>query len=63
MDYTTGRDLRVERVAAGLQVNVLAAEMRVSRTTLWTIERQAAVRPEQVAKVRDAIARLTQAAA
>jgi transcriptional regulator with XRE-family HTH domain len=56
---TTGKTLRLERVAADLSVNAVAGAMGVSRTTLWTIERRAAVPVEQVVAYRDAVARLS----
>lgn len=63
MTPTTGHQLRVERVAARITVNAIYKAMKVSRTTVWSIERQAIVREDQVALYRDAIARLTKAAA
>jgi hypothetical protein len=63
MDVTTGHQLRVERVAARVGVNEIAAAMRVSRTTIWSIERQALVRHDHVLAYRDAIARLSRSVA
>lgn len=63
MTPTTGHQLRVERVAARISVNAITAAMGVSRTTVWSIERQAIVREDQAAAYRDAIARLAKAAA
>jgi transcriptional regulator with XRE-family HTH domain len=61
---TTGRELRTLRALSGVTVNALVEAMGVSRTTVWTIERQPVVKPETAAKYRDAIARLmTRAAA
>lgn len=57
-DMTTGKELKLERVAADVGVAELAESMGVSRTTLWTIERAASVRPDHAARVRDALARL-----
>jgi hypothetical protein len=51
------------RTLSGVTVNALVEAMQVSRTTIWTIERQPIVKPEQAAKYRDAIARLMQKAA
>lgn len=63
MQTTTGRELRTLRTLSGVTVNALVAEMGVSRTTLWTLERRNVVSPEQAAKYREAIARLMQKAA
>lgn len=60
---TTGRELRTLRTLAGVTVNALVAEMGISRTTLWTIERQPIVSVEKAAAYREAIARLMQKAA
>ena len=60
---TTGRELRTLRTLSGVTVNALVEAMGVSRTTVWTIERQSIVKPETAAKYRDAIARLMQKAA
>ena len=57
---TTGRELRTLRALSGVTVNALYKAMGVSRTTVWTIERQPVVKPETAAKYRDAIARLMQ---
>lgn len=63
MNPTTGHQLRVERVAANVTVNAICAAMKVSRTTIWSIERQAIVREDLVVRFRDALARLSKAAA
>lgn len=63
MTPTTGHQLRVERVAARITVNAITKAMAVSRSTIWSIERQAIVREDQAQAYRDAIARLTKAAA
>lgn len=63
MPPTTGHQLRVERVAARVSVNAISAEMKVSRTTIWSIERQAIVREDHVIAFREAIARLATVAA
>lgn len=55
--------LRLERVAAHLTVTDTAREMGVHRNTLAFIEKQALVRADQASAVRDAIARLSKAAA
>lgn len=63
MTPVTGHQLRVERVAANISVNAIAAAMKVSRTTVWTLERRALVSEAHAQAFRDAIARLTKAAA
>lgn len=55
---TTGLQLKVERVAAGVRQGALAHEMGVSRQTLWTIENAALVPDYRAREYRDAIARL-----
>lgn len=52
---TTGTDLKVERVKANLSIRDLAARMRVSRQTIWGIERSAHVSPERVERYRAAL--------
>lgn len=59
----TGRELRLLRQTADLLVKDVAREMGVSTATLWTIERRAEVPAVQAQRFRDAIARLTKAAA
>jgi len=59
---TTGKELRLARVAADLRVKDVAAAMGVSTATLWTIERRAIVPPEQAIRFREAVARLAKAA-
>jgi hypothetical protein len=61
--HTTGRELRTLRTLSGVTVNALVAEMGVSRTTVWVMERQPIVAPEKAAQYREAIARLMQKAA
>ena len=63
MEHTTGLDLKVERVRAKLSLNEVVAEMGVSRTTVWTIEKAPEVKPETAQAYRDAIARLSEKAA
>lgn len=53
---TTGKDLKLERVAADIQANVLADRMGVSRSTLWHIEKAALVTEQQAADYRAALA-------
>lgn len=55
---TTGKDLRWERRKAELKATDVARAAGISRTTLWTIEKSAAVEPAQEEVVRAAIARL-----
>lgn len=61
--HTTGAELRTERTLAGLSVQAVAEAMGVSRTTFWTIERAGFVKPQTAQAYRDAVARLTKAAA
>lgn len=63
MEPTTGRQLRVERTAAGLTVNAVVAEMGISRQTMWATERRPIVDPAMVIRYRAAIARLLKAVA
>lgn len=44
---TTGRELRLERLAADVTVTALAARMGLSRQTLWSLERAAVVRADR----------------
>lgn len=53
---TSGKDLKLERVAADVQANVLADRMKVSRSTLWHIEKAALVTDQQAADYRSALA-------
>lgn len=55
---TTGRQLVVERVAAGVRQSRLAKEMGVSRQTLWSIEQRALVPEDRARQYREAIARI-----
>lgn len=55
---TTGKTLRMERIAADVLFKDLLAAMGVSRTTLWAIERRAEVPAAQVVLYRDSLARL-----
>ena len=52
---TSGLDLKVKRVRANVQLVDLAAEMQVSRQTLWTIERSAFVDPDRVSQYLSAL--------
>ena len=54
----TGKELRLLRFGCDLTTVQLAAEMGISRTTLWSMERAATVRPEQANAYRAAVARL-----
>lgn len=56
---TTGHTLRIERVRARISVTALAAQMGISRQTLWTIERAAQVAPDRVADYRAAVRTLS----
>jgi DNA-binding XRE family transcriptional regulator len=48
-------DLKVERVRANVTVTALAAQMGVSRQTVWGIERAATVNAERTDKYRGAL--------
>jgi transcriptional regulator with XRE-family HTH domain len=52
---TQGIDLKVERIRAKVKAQDLAAQMRVSRATLWAIERMGDVDRDRVAQYRDAL--------
>lgn len=52
---TTGTDLKIERVRANVTIIDLAARMRVSRQTLWGVERAARVSPDRAKQYRDAL--------
>ncbi len=52
---TAGPTLRIERLRADISVVALAAQLGVSRQTLWSMERAAKVAPERVAAYREAI--------
>lgn len=52
---TTGNDLKVERVKAKVKMKDLAARMRISRQTLWGIERAGDVDKDQAKVYRDAL--------
>lgn len=53
---TTGKELKLERVAADVKAGDLAARMEVARSTLWIIEKSANPDPEQVTAYRAALA-------
>lgn len=50
-----GMDLRVARTRAGLTMTALAAQMGLSRQTLWADERAATVDPERARKYLEAV--------
>lgn len=52
---TTGPTLRIERLRADISVVALAAQLGVSRQTLWSLERAAKVAPDKVAAYREAV--------
>lgn len=54
----TGTDLKVERVRARVSIVDLAAQMRVSRATVWIIERSEVVPPARIDDYRQALARV-----
>lgn len=55
---TTGTDLKVERVRAGITLVALAARMGLSRQAVWGIERAAVVSAERATAYRAALAAL-----
>ena len=58
---TSGPTLRRERRAAEITTVALAAQMRITRQTLWTLEKSAAPSPEYVAAHREAVKTLRDA--
>jgi transcriptional regulator with XRE-family HTH domain len=52
---TAGKTLKVERVRANVTITAVAARMGLSRTTLWVLERSAAVDAERAAAYRAAL--------
>ena len=63
MAPTTGKQLELEIVAASLTRRQVSDLLGIHRNTLRAILQASLVRPEQASAVRDAIARLTKAAA
>ena len=59
---TSGRELRLTRVTADVTVTALAAQMGLSRQSVWVIERQAVVSPTRVAQYQDALRAVIEAA-
>lgn len=53
---TAGKTLKVERVRAEVTIVDLAAQMGLSRQSLWVLERSASVAPLRVAQYRTALA-------
>jgi DNA-binding XRE family transcriptional regulator len=60
---TSGPELRRERRAAEITTVALAAEINLSRASLYTLEQSAVVSPERVAAYREAVKALTAAKA
>lgn len=58
---TAGPTLRIERLRAHLTATALAAQMGLSRQSLWALERAAKVRPERVLEYRTAVKTLSDA--
>ena len=56
---TAGPTLRIERLRANLTATALAAQMHLSRQSLWALERAARVSPERVAAYREAVKSLS----
>lgn len=57
---TAGPTLRIERLRANLTATALAAQMGLSRQSLWALERAAKVTPERVTAYREAIKTLSE---
>lgn len=53
---TTGKELRLARVAADLTITEVAARIGISRQSLWAIERMAVVDPNRAIQYRAALA-------
>lgn len=53
---TTGKQLKLERVAKDVPAGQLAARMKVARQTVWIIEKSATVSDEQAKDYRTALA-------
>lgn len=58
MPTTTGIELKIERVKMRVKAQDLAAEMKVSRATVWMIERSAHVDSDRALQYRAALAEL-----
>lgn len=58
---TSGPTLRRERRLADITTVALAAQMKLSRATLWTLERSAAVEPDRALAYREAVKTLRDA--
>ena len=58
---TRGPTLRRERRLADVSATAVAAQMKISRQTLWAIERSVEVTPERVAAYRAAVKTLSDA--
>lgn len=55
---TAGKTLKVERVRANITATALAAQMGLSRQSLWVLERSASLTAEQTVRYRTALAQL-----
>jgi DNA-binding XRE family transcriptional regulator len=53
---TTGKELKLARVAVDVTATALAARMGINRATLWIIEKSAVVPPERAEQYREALA-------
>jgi DNA-binding XRE family transcriptional regulator len=53
---TTGKELKLARVAIDVKATDLADRMGINRATLWIIEKSAVVPPERVEQYREALA-------
>lgn len=52
---THGMDLKVERVRSNITVTALAAQMGISRQTVWGMERSASVNADRTRRYREAL--------
>lgn len=55
---TTGTDLKIERVRANVTIIALAAQMGLSRQSIWVLERSAEVDQSRAAEYRAALSAL-----
>ena len=60
---TTGKELRAARLAADVQIQVLARHYGKSRATLWVLEKSAIVTPDDAARYREALRNAIEASA
>lgn len=58
--HISGRELRLERLAADVTVVAIAARMGLSRQTLWALERAAEVKSDRARLYRQALRDVTE---